>query len=96
MDKWIHVELPGHGTFWVYESVLGGHRPGPLAPEEHVVDGELNFPQCFMGGSYAHVFPDLIMRYGEQIGVRGDLVPVDRVAVVEAPTLPIQVARIPS
>jgi hypothetical protein len=72
--EWVHVELPGHGTFWVYPEALRGEDSSPLAPENHIRDGHLAFPECFSGNSYAHVYEDgTIMRHGGQIGTVADL-----------------------
>uniref|UniRef100_A0A832MJE7 Uncharacterized protein n=1 Tax=Eiseniibacteriota bacterium TaxID=2212470 RepID=A0A832MJE7_UNCEI len=53
---------------------------GPLAPPEHMFDGELRLDAALgaLGPSYAHVMPDgSIMRFGSKIGTRKDLVFVD-------------------
>ena len=76
--KWVHVSLPGHGTFWIKEDALAGLTDGALAPEEHIENGELKVPWCFGSDSYAHVWADgEISRYGNKIGDRGDLVRVE-------------------
>lgn len=83
---WIHVELPGHGRFWIESAVLEGRETGPLAPEDHISDGQLDWSRCFDSDSYAHVFSEgRIQRYGVVIGNIRDLVPLDRVAVVNVP-----------
>lgn len=75
-EQWIHVDFPGHGTFWVKRCGLDGTGDSPLAPEHHIRDGKLDFPACFDGDSYAHVFPEAIKRYHRVIGSRFDLRPI--------------------
>jgi hypothetical protein len=88
--KWVHVELPGHGTFWVGDAALRGEDSSPLAPEEHIRDGKLDYSACFDTDTYAHVYPDArgIMRFYRKIGEIADLKPIDRIAVIEANSLP--------
>lgn len=85
--EWIRVRFDGQ-TLWVESAVLRGERDGCLAPEHHVRDGELDFSRCFDGDTYAHVYQNGIMRYHRKVGERSDLIPIDRVAVVEAPANP--------
>lgn len=61
------VHLPGHGTFWL----INGDA---LAPLEHCdEDGELIFPECLAGESYAHIFGKEILRHRVVIGHESDL-----------------------
>lgn len=83
---WVHVELSGHGTFWVERHVLRGEDDGALAPEAHMTNGQLDFEKCFDSDAYAHVYPTGIMRFHQKIGVRTDLKPVGQIAVIEPPT----------
>jgi hypothetical protein len=70
---WVHVEFPGHGTFWIYPDALRGQDNSPLAPEHHIRDGHLAIPECFSGGSYAHVYEKRIVRFRTPIGTVSDL-----------------------
>ena len=81
--QWIRVEFPGHGTFYVEDDVLRGERTGPIAPEDHIVDGELDWSRCFSSDSYAHCCEGgTIKRYQCDIGHIRDLRPIDRIAVI--------------
>jgi len=67
------VELPGHGIFWL----IGG----ALAPLHHCDEqGELVLSLdtiCDLGNpesdSYAHIYGDVVMRHGNEIGRTSDL-----------------------
>ncbi len=82
-EPWVHVRLDGHGTFWVEADVLRGDRHGALAPEHHMKDGELSFPECFGSESYAHVYAHGVLRFRQRIAYLSDLIPIDCVAIVE-------------
>jgi len=72
--RWVRVEFSGHGTFWVQPAALRGADHSPLAPEHHIRDGDLAFPECFDGDSYAHLFEDgTIKRYHAKIGEVSEL-----------------------
>jgi hypothetical protein len=74
--RWIEVEFNGLRLF-VEENVLRGEGDGPLAPPEHIEDGELNPFACFRSDSYAHVRSDgVIKRFRAVIGTVADLKPV--------------------
>lgn len=61
---------------YVLPEVLEGKTAGALAPEAHITDGELN-DNGMSGISFAHVYKSgAIMRFGEIIGNREDLVKV--------------------
>lgn len=74
MTPLVHVELPGHGTFWIEQATLDGVGNSPLAPEEHVTGCELN-AEAWEGDSYAHCYSrsNLIMRFGNPIAKISDL-----------------------
>jgi hypothetical protein len=66
------VNFPGHGIFWFLDD---GGEDGPLAPLEHCdKDGNLLSKHTF-SIAYAHFFSDgRIMRWGEEIGRKEDLI----------------------
>ena len=85
-DKMIPVRFKDL-TVWCDPDVLHDGGNGALSPPEHVEDGEIaGLGVALFGKSYAHVYEDgRILRYGEQIGVRADLIPEE--APTEAMTL---------
>lgn len=76
MDQMIKCKFKGI-IVWIEPSLLKDGATGPLAPDEHVEDGELNIATCFSGDSFAHAYADgSVMRYGREVGTKKDIVPV--------------------
>lgn len=77
MGTYVQVRL-GDKLLWCEPEVLEEGGDGALAPPEHIRDGDLNFPACFAGDSYAHVLANgEIKRYRTVIGHRSDLARVE-------------------
>lgn len=71
--KWLPMAL--HGVkVWIPGDAAAGNN-FPVAPDEHVTDGQLN-DNCFKSPSYAHHWPGVgIVRHLNQIGTFEDLKP---------------------
>ncbi len=75
MMTYIRMKL-GDETVWVHEDTLKPGGAGGIAPDEHIVNGELSFPKCFMSEPYAYCCEDgAIHRFDVEIGRREDLQP---------------------
>ena len=70
----LFVKAHIHGVeVWVQRPTLEPGSDGPLAPKEHIIDGNLN-PQYYLADSYAHAYSDgRVLRYYKQIGTKADI-----------------------